>query len=170
MISPTMQDALSGQARSELASAYLYLAMAAHCAAKNFPGASHWLRIQHEEETEHAERIIDHIIERGGRARFGALEAPPAEFGSLGQVFEAILAHEREVTAAIHKLYEAALAEKDYATQVFLQGFIGEQVEEEASAQAIVERIKFVEERPGSVIYIDKELGKREKAGGGGSD
>jgi ferritin len=162
MIGEKMQDALNGQIQSELSSAYLYLAMAAHCGAKNLKGAAHWLRLQNKEETEHALKLLGHLVERGGRPSLGAIDAPPADFGSLGQVFEAVLDHERRVTAEIHKLYELALSEKDYAAQVFLQWFVNEQVEEEARASEILERLRYAKESPASVLYLDKELGKRQ--------
>jgi ferritin len=160
-MSSKLQDSLNAQVGSELASAHLYLAMAAQCAGRGFAGACHWLRLQHKEETEHATRIIDHLVDRNARVAIGAIEAPGFEFKSLVQTFDAVLRHEQSVTKKIHALYEVALAEKDYATQVFLHPFISEQVEEEASALGVLDRLKYVEERPGSVIFIDKELGKR---------
>lgn len=163
MISPKMQDALSEHASQEVYSAYLYLAMGAWCDTKAHKGFGRWLRVQHGEELEHARKFVDYVLERGGHPAFAAVAAPPREFGTVTQVFEAVLAHEQQVSQRIHALYQAALAEKDTAVQVFLQWFVGEQVEEEAAAQEIVDKLRLVGERPGAALYLDKEYGKRGK-------
>ncbi|HVY63155.1 MAG TPA: ferritin [Planctomycetota bacterium] len=161
MISNTIQDALNAQIQAELASAHLYLAMSAYCGTTIYRGAAHWLRLQHGEETGHATKMLDYLVDRGGKVSLGALEAPRSDFGSLEQVFTTVLEHERHVSERIHKLYELAVAERDVATQVFLQWFVNEQVEEEANASMILERLRAVGDRPGTIIYLDKELGKR---------
>jgi ferritin len=165
MISQKMQDALSEHASQEVYSAYLYLAMGASCDTKAYKGFGRWLRVQHEEELDHARKLIDYVVERGGRPTFAQVSAPPREFGTLVQLFEAVLSHERQVTERIHALYQAAAAEKDAAAQVFLQWFVGEQVEEEARVQEIVDKLRLVGDRPGAALYLDKEYGKRGKAG-----
>ena len=165
MISAKMQDALSEHAAREVYSAYLYLAMGAWCDTKVYKGFGRWLRVQHTEELEHARKLVDYVIERGGHPAFAAIAAPPREHGSLTQVFEAVLAHEQQVTQHIHALYQSAAAEKDAAAQVFLQWFVGEQVEEEAAAQEIVDKLRLVGDRPGAALYLDKEYGKRGKTG-----
>ncbi|MCX7780009.1 MAG: ferritin [Negativicutes bacterium] len=162
MISTKMQDAINDQIQAELYSAYLYLAMSTYCESQNLRGFAHWLKLQHGEETEHAEKLMDYLLERGGKVVLKAIDAPPAEFGSPLDIFAQVLAHEQHVTERIHKLYELALAEKDYAAQIFLQWFITEQVEEEATAGAILERLRMIPEKSGALLYIDKELGKRE--------
>ncbi|EAX46367.1 Ferritin, Dps family protein [Thermosinus carboxydivorans Nor1] len=162
MISAKMQDALNRQIQAEFQSAYLYLAMSAYCESKNLKGFAHWLKVQYQEETGHALKILDYLLERGGTAELKAIEAPSVEFGSPAEIFEKVLAHEQHITSLIHNLYETAVAEKDLATQVFLQWFITEQVEEEASASDVLERIKMVGDRSSSILYLDKELGKRE--------
>lgn len=162
MINQKLQDAINSQIQAEFYSAYLYLSMSAYCESQNFAGFAHWLKLQYQEETEHALKLIGYLQERGGTVELKKIDAPPAEFGSPLQVFEQTLAHEQHVTSLIHQLYEAAVAEKDYAAQIFLQWFITEQVEEEASATAVVERLRIIGDKsPGSVLYIDKELGKR---------
>lgn len=162
MISAKMQDALNRQIQAEFQSAYLYLAMSAYCESKNLKGFAHWLKVQYQEETGHALKILDYLLERGGTVELKAIEAPSVEFGSPAEIFEKVLAHEQHITSLIHNLYETAVAEKDLATQVFLQWFITEQVEEEASASDVLERIKMVGDRSSSILYLDKELGKRE--------
>jgi ferritin len=159
MITKVVQEAINTQIQKETYSAYLYLAMAADCEAKNLKGFATWLRVQYQEETNHAMKLYDYLLERGGSVSLQAIEAPPAEFGTALKMFEAILEHEQFITASINKLYEVAIANKDYATQVFLQWFISEQVEEEASASEVLEKIRMTGDR--ALLYLDKELGKR---------
>jgi ferritin len=161
MISQKMQDAIGAQVHAELESAYLYLAMSIHCEESSFKGFGRWLRVQHAEETAHATKLIDYLLERGGRLGLKAIAAAAPDFGSPLQVFEKVLEHERKVTALIHELYSLAVEEKDIATQVFLQWFVSEQVEEEANASEIVEKLRMVGDKGGSLLYLDKELGKR---------
>ena len=161
MISKTMQDALNAHIQSELYSANLYLAMSAYCHSLNLRGFAHWLRIQSKEEAEHALKLFDHLIDRGGTVSIGAIEKPPADFKSPRDVFQRIMEHEKEVTARINLLYEKASAEKDYATQTMLHWFISEQVEEEASVNEYLEKLKMIGESSNAIFMIDKELGKR---------
>ena len=162
MISEKMQQAISDQITAEFDSSYLYLAMSAWCETRNLKGFAHWMRMQSEEEKEHAFKLFDYLLNRGGRVVLGGLEAPPEEFDSIQDVFERTLAHEKRVTAGIHKLNEQAMQEKDYATTAHLQWFITEQVEEEASAEEILNQIKMVEGRPGALLYMDRHVGKRQ--------
>jgi ferritin len=159
MITKKVQDAINTQIQKETYSAYLYLAMAADFEAKNLKGFASWLRIQNQEEVSHAIKLYDYLLERGGTVALQAIQAPPSEFGTPLQIFEQVLEHEQYVTASINSLYEVALAEKDYATQIFLQWFISEQVEEEASASEVLEKIRMTGDR--ALVYLDKELGKR---------
>ncbi len=161
MIGDKMQDAFNSQIQAEFASAYLYLAMAAYCEAKNLPGFAHWLKRQNQEENGHAMKMYEFLLERGGRIKLQVLDAPPADYGSPADIFSKVLTHEQHVTAAIYRLYETAVAEKDYASQVFLQWFVSEQVEEEKSAAAILEKLKMLPDKTGALLFIDKELGKR---------
>ncbi len=161
MLTKKMQDALNDQIQAEMASAYLYLAMAAYCEGMNLKGFGHWLRAQYNEEVGHAMKMLDYVVERGGKVALKAIDAPPAEFGSPAEVFAKVLAHEQHVTARITSLYELAVAEKDYAAQIFLQWFISEQVEEEASAEEIIDRMKLAGDKGSALVWLDKELGKR---------
>ncbi len=165
MIGRKMREALDAQINEELYSAYLYLAMSAYCEAHAYKGFGAWLRVQHQEEQRHAHKLIDHVVARGGVPTLKPVKAPPAEFGDVQQVFEAVLAHERHVTERVHALHELAVAEKDVAAQVFMQWYVTEQVEEEAGATEIVDRLKMVGDRPGAALYLDKEYGKRELKG-----
>ena len=161
MISKNMQDAFNDQVAAEFYSAYLYLSMSAYLESVDLPGFANWMRVQYQEEVTHAEKIFDHVIERDGQAIVKAWEAPPAEWKSPLDVFEAAYAHEQKVTGLINNLVDLALSEKDYATQIFLQWFVNEQVEEEASAKAIVQQLKLLGDSKGGLFQIDRELGRR---------
>lgn len=162
-ISTTMQEAINNQINAELYSSYLYLAMAAHFEAASLPGFANWMRIQAEEEREHAMKFFNFLLDRGGRVQLKAIDAPPAEFGDALSIFEEVLKHEQKVTGLIYKLYEQAGKENDYATQVMLHWFIDEQVEEEKNASEIVAQLKMLgEPQLGRLLQLDHRLGKRE--------
>lgn len=162
MLSETVQEALNEQIKHEMYSSYLYLSMSAHFEASSLPGFARWTRLQAQEELEHALKFFDYVNDRGGRVVLHGIEQPPAEWGAALQVFEAILEHEQKVTGLIHKLYQIALQENDYATQVMLHWFIEEQVEEEKNAGAIVDQLKMFEDRQSALINIDHQIGKRQ--------
>jgi ferritin len=162
MISETMVKAINQQIRDELFSAYLYLAMSAQFEAASLVGMARWTRMQAGEESEHALKLYDYINERGGRVELLAIDKPPKEFGTPLQTFREVLAHEKKVTALINNLYEIALKENDYATQVMLQWFINEQVEEEKNASLIVDKLEMAGESKGSLLNLDHHIGKRE--------
>lgn len=161
MLSQVMQDALNEQIKNEFYSAYLYLAMGMHFEAANLGGFAHWMRVQFQEEQAHALKLADYVNERGGRVRLQAIAQPPVEFGSPLEVFKQVLEHEQKVTAMIHNLYRLAGQENDLATQVMLQWFITEQVEEEKNAADIIEHLKMIEERSTALLMLDKQLSKR---------
>lgn len=161
MINSNVQVAINEQIKNELYSAYLYLAMCAHFEAANLPGFAHWMRLQSNEEVEHAMKLFDYLNDRGGRVELHAIDKPPKTWESTLVAVKQVLEHEQKVTGLIHKLYETALKENDYATQVMLQWFIDEQVEEEKNASQIVEQLKMIEERGTAILYLDKQLGKR---------
>jgi ferritin len=161
MLSKAMQDAINEQIKNELYSSYLYLAMSAYCEANNLPGFAHWLRVQSQEEIEHAMKFFGFVNERGGRVVLEAIDKPPVEFESPVKIFEETLNHERKVTAMINSLYELALEEKDYASQVMLHWFIDEQVEEEANASYILDTLKAVGEKGQALVMLDRELARR---------
>ena len=166
MIGPRMQEALNRHVQHETFSAYLYVAMAAWCEAKAWKGFARWLRAQADEERDHAAKSLEYLLARGGEARLLAIDAPPFSWPSLNAVFEAVLDHERKVTAFVNDLHGVAVQEKDTAAQVFLQWYVAEQVEEEARVAEIVDRLRMVGDRPGAALYLDKEYGKRGKAAG----
>ena len=161
MINKPMQDAINEQINKELFSSYLYLSMAAYFEAKNLSGFGNWMRVQADEEREHAMKFYNFILETGGKVELKAIDAPKTEWNSNLEVVEEVAAHEAKVTASIYALYELALKEKDYPAQMMLQWFITEQVEEEKNAAEIVANLKMIEERGTAVLMLDKQLGKR---------
>jgi ferritin len=164
MIPKSIQDALSHQINLEQYSAQLYLAMSAHCEAKSFRGFAHWLRVQAQEETAHALKLVEFVLDRGGRLELRAIAAPPTEFGTVTQVFEKILEHERSITGSINALFELSRSEKDYASEITLQWYVTEQVEEEANVGQILDQLRAVGEQGGGIWYLDSKMGKRAKA------
>jgi len=161
MINKKIEDALNKQINEELYSAYLYMSMASHFDAVNLPGFANWMKTQAEEEMAHAYRFYHYINGRGGRAKLDAISAPPIEWASPLRAFEDAVEHERHITACINGLVDLALAEKDHATNLMLQWFVNEQVEEEANAVEIVEKIKLVGDSGQALYLLDKELGVR---------
>jgi ferritin len=163
MISPSMQDALNAQINLEQYSAQLYLAMGAHCDGRSFKGFGHWLRVQAGEEGAHAMKLVDFLLERGGRLELAAVAAPPRDFGGIIQVFEQIVAHERVITGKINALFEQARQERDYASEIALQWYVTEQIQEESSANQIVDHLHAVGDQGGGIWYLDSKMGKRGK-------
>ncbi len=156
-----MQEAINAQINAELYSAYLYLAMGAWAETENLSGIANWMRVQFQEEQFHALKFFDYVYERGGNVVLKAIDEPPSHFDSALAVFEETLAHERKVTGLINDLYALAVEEKDYAAQSFLQWYIDEQVEEEASAAAIVEQLKMIGDNKMGLMMLDRELRAR---------
>ncbi|MDX1661827.1 MAG: ferritin [Gemmatimonadota bacterium] len=164
MLSDSLQEALNEQINNELHAAYLYLAMAEHFAAANLDGFAHWMRKQREEEIGHAMKIFDFVLDRDGRVDLKTIEAPEGEFDSPLEVAKAALEHERKVTGRINDIYEKAKAEKDYPTEALMQWFVLEQVEEEATALQIVERLEMAGDDNAALLMLDREMGRRSHA------
>jgi ferritin len=161
MLSATMQSAINQQMKYEIDSAYLYLAMSAFCESKNLSGMATWLRVQWQEELEHAMKLFRHMSERGGRVVLEAVDKPQAEFTSAKALFEMVLEHEKKVTSAINKLYDLAVKENDHATQIELQWFVKEQVEEEKNASEILNMMSMAGDSGVSLLMLDRQLGQR---------
>jgi ferritin len=165
MLTKKMETAINKQINAELYSGYMYLAMSSHFSTVNLPGCASWMKAQAGEELGHAMKMFGYVVERGGTVVLEAVDTPPASWASPLKVFEAVYKHEVKVTGLINKLAELAAAEKDHATGVFLQWFIKEQVEEEASADAIVQKLKMIKDSSGGLFMLDRELGKRGSGG-----
>jgi ferritin len=164
MLKANIQEALNNQINAEIASTYLYLSMAAYFEAKNFRGLAKWVEVQAREEWGHAMKIFAQVNDRGGRVILKQIDAPPSDWKSVLEVFEQILAHEIKVTEKIHGLLKLAIAESDFATQAFLQWFVTEQVEEEAVATQVVEKLRLSGDSHVGLLILDGELGKRAAA------
>lgn len=162
MFAKKVQDEMNLQINKELYSAYLYLSMAAHFEAANLPGFAHWMKVQAEEEQEHAMKFFEFINERGGRVLLDAIEKPPVEFTTPLSIMEEVLKHEQYVTSRIDTIYSVAVAEKDYASQSFLKWFLDEQVEEEKNDTEIIEMLKMAGEKGHALLMIDRQLAARE--------
>ena len=165
MLTDKMQNALNGQMNAELYSSYLYLSMNAYFKSVNLDGFANWMYYQAQEELEHAMKFYDFICQRGGRVQLAQIEAPPSEWNSPLAVFEDTLAHEQKVTGLINDLVEIANEERDHASQIFLQWFVSEQVEEEDSVGGVLEQLKLMGEAKGGLFMMDREMAKRRPSG-----
>jgi ferritin len=161
MLSKSMQNAINEQIKNELFSSYLYLSMAAHFEAENLPGFANWMKVQSKEEAEHAMKFYEYIYDRGGRVTLKGIDQPQTSFKTPIEVFKQVLEHERKVTAMIHKLYELALKESDYPSQVMLQWYIKEQVEEEKNAGTIIEQLKMAGDSSAALMMADRQFAMR---------
>ena len=161
MIKKKVADKINAQINAELYSAYLYYSMAAYFDSMSLKGFAHWMNAQALEEMNHANLFATYLEERGGRVLLGAIAAPETEWKSPLACFEAVYTHEQHVTDLINKLMTLAIAESDYATSNKLQWFIAEQVEEEASADEVVQKLKLVDKTEGGLFMLDIELAKR---------
>ena len=162
MLEKKMLDALNAQIAEELNSAHLYAAIAADCEAKNLNGAAGWFKAQFKEEQVHAWKIYGYINERGERAVFKGIPEPQAEWKSLLAAYEDALKHEKYISGKIFSLVKLARELSDYSTEVFLQWFVSEQVEEEANADAVVQKLKMIGDSPNGLYMLDRELGARQ--------
>ena len=166
MITEKMEKALNGQLNAELYSGYMYMSMHAYFKAVNLDGFAKWMFCQAQEEVSHAMKFYDFIISRGGRVELTQVDAPPTEWDSPLAVFEATLEHEQKVTGLINDLVELALEAHDHATNIFLQWFVSEQVEEEENVGGVLEQLKLMGEAKGGLFMMDRELAKRSAGGG----
>jgi len=161
MLTEKVQNALNEQFNAELYSSYLYLSMHAYFKSINLDGFANWMYQQAKEELLHAMKFYDFINQRGGRAKTAAIAEPPSEWESPLAVFEKTYSHEQKVTGLINDLVETANEAHDHATQIFLQWFVTEQVEEEESASGVLEQLKLMQGHAGGLFMIDRELEKR---------
>ncbi len=162
MLSDRMQKALNGQVNAELYSSYLYLSMNAYFKSVNLDGFANWMYAQAQEELMHAMKFYDFINQRGGRTLLAAIEAPPDQWDSPLAVFEDTLKHEKKVTGLINGLVDIAMEERDHATQIFLQWFVTEQVEEEESVGNVLEQLKLLGDAKQGLFMMDRELATRQ--------
>jgi len=161
MIGKKIQKAINDQINREMFSAYLYLATSAHAANMGYKGAAKWFRVQFDEELAHAKKFYDYILSQGAVVELGSIGKPETGFKSLTEMFEATLAHEQSITKSLNVLMDLAVSEKDYATQSLLQWYITEQIEEESNDTDILTMLKMAGSSSGTMLMIDKQLGKR---------
>jgi ferritin len=161
MLNKKMEEVLNNQHNAELYSGYLYLAMSAYFQSMNLGGFATWMRVQAQEELVHAMKFYDFINTRGGRVLLKTIDGPPSEWDSPLAAFEAAYAHEQKVTGMINNLVGLAREEHDHATEIFLQWFVSEQVEEEDSANGVVQKIRLMGDARGALFMLDGELGQR---------
>ena len=161
MLNDKMEKALNEQVNWELYSSYFYLSMSSYFESISLAGCAAWMKAQAQEELYHGMKIYDYINERGGRAVLAAIDQPPADWDSPLHVFEEVLAHEQKVTGLINALVDLALAERDHASNIFLQWFVSEQVEEEAGVGSVLEKFRLIGDDKGGLFAIDQELSTR---------
>jgi ferritin len=158
MISEKMQEALNQQINAELYSSYLYLSMSSYYTSINLPGFANWMNVQAQEELVHAMKFYTFVNDRGGHAILKGIEGPKTDWSSPVEPFEDAFAHEQKVTSLINNLVNLAIDEKDHATRTFLDWFVNEQVEEEASADAVIKQLKLIGGTGNGLFMIDREL------------
>lgn len=161
MISKKMTDALNEQITAEFHSAYLYLSMAAYFENLNLPGCAHWMELQYQEELMHAMKMYAYLNDRGGRVLLATVDGPVTEWASPMAAFEAAYEHEQYITSRINALMKLATEENDFAANTFLQWFVNEQVEEEATVNEIVESFRLMGDNKRGLFMLDRELKQR---------
>ena len=158
MLSKIIEDALNKQVTVEAASSQVYLAMASWAETLGFEGVATFMYAHSDEEREHMLKLIKFINERGGHAKVSILEAPPAEFGSFKEMFENLFEHEVKVSKSINDFVDITLKQKDYATHNFLQWYVSEQIEEEALARNILDKINLIGDDKGGLYLFDNDV------------
>ncbi|MBV7328931.1 ferritin [Chloroflexi bacterium TSY] len=153
-----IQNALNDQINHEFYAFYSYLAMSAWLEANDWPGFAQWIRQHSDEEQMHAMKIYDYVNDRSGVVTLQAIDQPTTEFDSVQELFEAALEHERTVTASINRIYQLAQEEGDYPTQVLMEWFIQEQVEEEKLVEDALVMIKRADNNPFQLLYVDNQI------------
>ena len=161
MLSAKMLEALNKQINNEVYSAYLYLAMSAYSTFIGLKGFANWFMVQYQEEMVHTMKIYDYVNNQGGKVKLVGIAPPPTEFGSPLDMFEKTLKHEKFITKCINDIVNLTIKEKDHATNIFLQWFITEQIEEEANDNEVISKLKLAGKESNGLFMIDKELATR---------
>lgn len=156
----SIQKAINKQIKEEIYSSYLYLAMAGYVKNKGLDGFSNWFVVQSKEEMDHAMGFFNFLLDRNGKVDLFAVSKPPSVFGSYQNLFKEVLKHEEFITKKIGELYELAAKEKDYVFKSFVKWYLDEQVEEEATARAYIDKLKIAKDSS-ALLMIDQELGQR---------
>ncbi|HJV66615.1 MAG TPA: ferritin [Geomonas sp.] len=161
MFTEKLRSAMNKQLNNELYSAYLYLSMSSYAGSIGLKGAANWFMVQYQEEMVHAMKFFSFINSRGEHTELAAIAAPPTEFASLLDMFQQTLDHELFITSSIYELTDLALAEKDYATHIFLQWFVTEQIEEEENDRDLIGKLKLIGDNGQGLLLLDNELATR---------
>lgn len=161
MLSASMEKALNDQINAEGMSAYFYLSIAGYFVSIDLPGFAHWMRIQAQEELTHMVKFVDYVHARGGRLRLDAVDAPPSSWEGPAQAFQAVYNHEGNISNRINILVDIALAEKDHATNSLLQWFVAEQIEEMATVDEIIKKLKLLGGSGQGLFMLDRDLATR---------
>ncbi|MCI5211462.1 MAG: ferritin [Candidatus Electrothrix sp. ATG2] len=161
MLKKKMLKALTLQINAEMYSGYLYLSMESYFHSISLSGFATWMRMQAQEELYHAMKLYDFVNERGGRVVLDTINRPDAEWESPLAAFEQIMAHEEKVTTLINALMDLAITEQDHATKIFLQWFVSEQVEEEASVGGVLNKLRLIQNDSSGLFMLDAEMAKR---------
>jgi ferritin len=160
MLGKKIVEELNDQVNREFYSAYFYLSMSAYSDFLGLKGFANWFLMKHQEETQHAMKVYKYILDQGAQIALLPVKQPPSTFDSPLIMFEETLAHEQAVTQRFNELTDIAVTEKDHATQIFLQWFITEQIEEEAIVSEIINKIKLVGGKGDGLFMIDNQLGQ----------
>lgn len=161
MINENVAKVLNEQLNKEFYSSYLYLSMSAHFSDIGLLGFANWMKVQTQEEAAHAMFIYDFLINRGVRVDFPSIETAPADWGSPLSIIEAALKHEIFITNSINNIITVAEEAKDRATISYMNWFIDEQVEEEANAKEIIDKLKLIGDDKSALYLLDKDLSTR---------
>lgn len=161
MLSKIMEDSLNEQINREMYSAYLYMSMSAYASQAGLKGFANWFMVQYHEEMLHAMKMYEFVNRRGGSVILKALPQPPATFASPLDMFQKTFEHEQYITKSINEWMDLAIAEKDHATQIFLQWYVTEQVEEENNDQEILAQLKVIGADAQGLMLLDKDLAAR---------
>ena len=161
MISEKMNAAFNKQINEEFYSAYLYLSMSAYFEGLGLLGFSNWMKVQTQEETAHAMGLFDYVNSRGGKIELEQVNKPQINWNSALDAFEAVLKHEEYITSKISELMDVAETEKDRPALSFLQWYIKEQVEEEATAGELLTKLKLIGSDVNALLLMDKDLAAR---------
>ncbi|MBK9109062.1 MAG: ferritin [Saprospiraceae bacterium] len=163
MLDLSIENALNAQLEKEAFASYSYLAMAVWCDQQSLDGCAQFFYRQSDEERMHMMKILHYLIERNGHIHVPALQKPESEYVSIQEVFISTFQQEQSVTQSINELINMAQKVNDHSTQNFLQWYVSEQREEEATVMKILDRIKLIGEGALSLYYIDQEVDKINK-------
>ena len=163
-VDPNLQNAINRHINAEIYSSYLYLSMSTYCDSIDLPGFAHWMRIQSQEEYTHAMKFVNYLQDRDSRVTLLPIDQPPIEFDSVEDIMRQTLAHEQHVSKLINDLYGVAVQANDYASQIMLQWFVSEQVEEEKTARDVIAALEMVKGRSDALLLLDREMGARPAA------